>query len=109
MKKEETVQILELAFGGYPGRVPNESNVEAYSIGLSRYDYATAKGAVSELLAEPNRIYPPSVGEIVGAIRAREKRTFTNVKSYEANDGTTREQREKQAQDFLAKVNGLFE
>lgn len=109
MKKEETVQLLELAFGGFPGRVPNESNVEAYSVGLSRYDYTTAKAAVCELLAEPNRVYPPSTGEIIGAIRAREKRVFSNVKNYEVNDCTTREQREKQAQEFLAKVNGLFE
>lgn len=104
MTKEESIKLVQLMFALWPHYELNATVFEAGFIALERFEYKDAYEAVKSCLQEPERRFPPTVGEVLGVLRAAAKKRNSVIKQPETPCSTlSRTERQMFAQKLLSK------
>lgn len=92
MTENEILPVLQVLFGGYPGKEITGFTTQAYHAALSEYTQKTALDAVKELLRKPTR-FPPTAGEIAEVCqRMQRRKMFEEPKAVTPEKDLTPEQ-----------------
>lgn len=69
MTRAQSARIAKLAWAAFPHCTLDEFAIEAFHIALAEENFDDAFEATRNCLREPGRTFPPTQGQIVGAIR----------------------------------------